>query len=60
MYVVPDPSDRWTTTMSVFGSVTPAFGFRDRRVVPLRDLAEEDVGQDRARELQLRQSPGML
>ena len=26
---------------------------RDRRVVPLRDLAEEDVGEDRPGELQL-------
>jgi hypothetical protein len=27
MYVVPDPSERCTTVMSVFGRLTPSFNF---------------------------------
>src|SRR5205814_2198077 len=27
IYVVPDPSDRWTTVMSAAGRLTPAFSF---------------------------------
>ena len=39
--------------MSVRGQVHARVQLRDRRVVPLRDLAEEDVGEHRAGELQL-------
>ena len=53
-FVVPDSSERWQTVMSASGSDDARVLRRDRRVVPLRDLAEEDVGGRRAVELQAR------
>ena len=52
MYVVPLPSERCTTRMSLFGSVTPGLSDSDLRRIPLGDLAEEDLGDDRSREVQ--------
>ena len=51
MLVVPEPSERWTTLMSVLGRLTPGFERGDRRVVPVRDLAVEDAGDDVRRHL---------
>ena len=51
-FVVPDSSERWQTVIVVPGRLDAAVELRDRRVVPLLDLAEEDVGDRRAVELQ--------
>ena len=48
MYVVPLPSDRWQTTMSVSGSFTEGFSFGDRVVVPFGDLTQVYVRDHRA------------
>ena len=51
--VVPEPSERRTTVMFSSGSLRPGFSVGDRLVVPLLDLAEIDVGEHRAGQLQL-------
>ena len=60
MLVVPEPSERWTTLTSVLGRVTPGVGGRDRRVVPFRDLAEEEVRDDVGRHLQRCRQPSQV
>ena len=50
--VVPDESERTARVIAVLGSVTPGLIGRDRRVVPRRDLALEDVRDDRRGQLQ--------
>ena len=42
-FVVPEPSERWTTAMAVSGQRHARVVGGDRRVVPLGDRAEEDV-----------------
>ena len=51
MNVVPEPSERRTTVISSSGSLSAGIEIRDRLVVPFLDLAEVDVGEQRAREL---------
>ena len=50
--VVPEESERWMTVIAVLGSVTPGFSALIAGVVPGLDLAEVDVGERRAVELQ--------
>ena len=50
--VVPEESERWTTVIAVLGSVERRVQRLDRGVVPGLDLAEEDVGDRLAVELQ--------
>ena len=57
MNVVPEPSERCTTVMSRGRQLDAGVQLGDRRVVPLLDLAEEDVGEQRAGELQLAATP---
>ena len=42
---VPEPSDRWTTAIAVSGNFTTVQR-GDLGVVPLRDLTDEDVGEE--------------
>ena len=51
-FVVPDSSERWQTVMSLSGRLVLRADLGDRGVVPLLDLAEEDVGDRRAVELE--------
>ena len=51
--VVPEPSERWTTAIACVGSLTLGIELLDRRVVPVLDLAEEDLGERRAVEHEL-------
>jgi hypothetical protein len=51
--VVPDPSERYTGRDGRVGSVTPWHCLGDLGIVPLRDLAAEDVSQHLAGELEL-------
>ena len=54
MYVVPLPSERCTTMMSLPGNFSVRVGLDDLGIVPLRDLAEEDAGQGLGSEVELR------
>ena len=51
--VVPEPSERWTTAMASHGSLRLAFSLAIAGIVPLGDLAEEDVGERLAVENQV-------
>ena len=42
---VPEPSERWTTAMAVDGSLASGLSFVIAAIVPLGDLAMEDVGE---------------
>ena len=50
--VVPEESERWITVIAVLGSVDAGVQRLDLGVVPGLDLAEEDVGDRLAVELQ--------
>ena len=50
---MPEPSERWTTVIGMCGSFTPGLQRGDVRVVPVRDHAAVDVGEDRAGQLDL-------
>ena len=44
MKVVPLPSERWTTTISLFGSFTPGLSAAIAWIVPLGDRAQKNAG----------------
>ena len=48
MKVVPEPSERCTTAIACFGSLAFGIELGDRRIVPVLDLAQEDLGERRA------------
>ena len=52
MLVVPLPSERWTTMIGLVGELDARVVVGDPRIVPLGDLAEEDVGHVFGGELQ--------
>ena len=61
MNVVPEPSERCTTTIALDGKLGIRVEFLDRWIVPLGDLAEENIGKRRTVENEIaRADPSRL